>query len=1168
MKALVTFLYVVSSFFFVVSCGSAGEDSSVPVEKDIIGVVLTEESNPVDGATVTIFKSTKSKGLSTSSTNGDGEYFFESLENGTYSILAEHEGKKGVAQNISYATSFSESIIASPITLYGTKQLMGTVLLNGETPQEDVYASVIGTDLIVTSNAQGEFSLDGVPVGDMSVELVKIGLKTISTSIEIVTSNASIIDLGDFSIVSEDRTGTLTGFVELEGKSNHGDVLVTALDYDETATSNTSGVFSMELPLGTFSSFEFSAVDFTTKIVEGAYEITEGGTTDIGTVVLIAGANTIEGQVTLYGKTDYEGVSVVVQGTNFQTTTDESGDYQIEHVPLGDYTLVFSYPNASTVLKVVTVEAADSIQVASVELQPAGHMKGIFNLDLLTDYSEIQVVPVSGIYSYEFLTLENGAYEFSNLPIGVYVITGSRIGFDDFVIQNVTVNEGVTTDVGLNTLIDSIDPISTDDAEDTWVNTDVTLNLTAEDSGVGVSTINYIMDSTTFSVSENGPPVYTDEGIHSLVYWAVDRSGNEELQHTATTIRIDKSIQIVSMSEDTNGVKKGKGDTVHLSVDTAEPLGEVNILIENLDLELKDDGQNGDESSGDGVYSLTFTIDETIDANSDRMTVSFVDKATNTTMDVLIADISLDGIAPIAPQGVDLVPTSHEIEVIWDKNSEDDIAGYNVWKSSSKDGAFVQLNTSLVTSNSYIDDGLTNVEIFYYYVTAQDENGNISTDSESTFGFAASYRGGTLISSENWDPDDNPFIIVGDVIVDEAAVITIQPGALIWGFLDGHLIAEGQIKALGKEDNKITFVSFFDLGDEGYWKGVTVKTDVTSVSTESDILENGSVFDHCVITDAEYGISIEDGGSAIIKNTELSGNNGGVYLLDSGMSFIHDNQIKLNTQSGIIGDASENGVTQRVTINDNQINTNVEYGINFLGHISGTIRDFTIQGNAIGDNAIGGIRTSDINESTFTTNVIKANTFSNSDLFTIDGTVGLILSGETNEAIENSFLGHHTGLKMVDSVSNTIKNNTFKSNSPWAISMSDGTINNLIERNDIILNSNGIRIGVSTIKMTVLNNLIRYNHIVANSGLAVLINSGPQDEIEFNNIFNNNSTGVNQVTTGVKIDMDFDSNYWNTPNPKTVKTYIYDFYDNPDLGKVGHEPFLEKLVNGGVSIDE
>ena len=61
---------------------------------------------------------------------------------------------------------------------------------------------------------------------------------------------------------------------------------------------------------------------------------------------------------------------------------------------------------------------------------------------------------------------------------------------------------------------------------------------------------------------------------------------------------------------------------------------------------------------------------------------------------------------------------------------------------------------------------------------------------------------------------------------------------------------------------------------------------------------------------------------------------------------------------------------------------------------------------------------------------------------------------------------------------------------------------------------------------------------------------------------------MNQVTTGVKIDMDFDSNYWNTPNPKTVKTYIYDFYDNPDLGKVGQEPFLAELVKGGVSIDE
>jgi len=289
--------------------------------------------------------------------------------------------------------------------------------------------------------------------------------------------------------------------------------------------------------------------------------------------------------------------------------------------------------------------------------------------------------------------------------------------------------------------------------------------------------------------------------------------------------------------------------------------------------------------------------------------------------------------------------------------------------------------------------------------------------------------------------------------------------------------------------------------------------------------------------------------------------------LDSGMSFIHDNQLKLNTESGIVGEASENGISELVTIKDNQINMNAEYGINFLGHTSGTIRSFTIEGNTIGDNEIGGIRTSGTNESAFTTNVIKANTFSNSELFITDGTVGLILSGDTNEAIENSFIGHHTGLKMVDSVSNTVKNNTFTANSPWAISMAGGTVSNLIERNDITLNSNGILIGVSTIKMDVLNNFIRYNHVVANSGLAFLINSGPQEEIEFNNIFNNNITGVNQVEVGVNMDIEFDSNYWNMNNPNTVKTYIYDFYDNDDLGKIVVEPFLEDLVDAGVSIE-
>ena len=60
---------------------------------------------------------------------------------------------------------------------------------------------------------------------------------------------------------------------------------------------------------------------------------------------------------------------------------------------------------------------------------------------------------------------------------------------------------------------------------------------------------------------------------------------------------------------------------------------------------------------------------------------------------------------------------------------------------------------------------------------------------------------------------------------------------------------------------------------------------------------------------------------------------------------------------------------------------------------------------------------------------------------------------------------------------------------------------------------------------------------------------------------------MNQVEVGVNMDIEFDSNYWNMNNPNTVKTYIYDFYDNDDLGKIVVEPFLEDLVDAGVSIE-
>ncbi|MDB5085699.1 MAG: hypothetical protein JWN30_2585 [Bacilli bacterium] len=91
--------------------------------------------------------------------------------------------------------------------------------------------------------------------------------------------------------------------------------------------------------------------------------------------------------------------------------------------------------------------------------------------------------------------------------------------------------------------VDKTPPITTDNAPSSWVNQDVTVNLTASDGGSGVAATYYTVDG---GQQQSGTVVsLTTEGVHTLTYWSVDNAGNIETQHTAT-VKIDKTAPVSS----------------------------------------------------------------------------------------------------------------------------------------------------------------------------------------------------------------------------------------------------------------------------------------------------------------------------------------------------------------------------------------------------------------------------------------------------------------------------------------------------------------------------------------------------------------------------------------------------------------------------------------------
>jgi len=79
---------------------------------------------------------------------------------------------------------------------------------------------------------------------------------------------------------------------------------------------------------------------------------------------------------------------------------------------------------------------------------------------------------------------------------------------------------------------------------------------------------------------------------------------------------------------------------------------------------------------------------------------------------------------PSPPSGLRTATGDNFIELFWDENREADIAGYNVYVSSSYDGRYEYLESTI--SGYFYDDGARNGNLYYYAVSAYDYDGNES----------------------------------------------------------------------------------------------------------------------------------------------------------------------------------------------------------------------------------------------------------------------------------------------------------------------------------------------------------------------------------------------------------------------------------------------------------
>lgn len=259
---------------------------------------------------------------------------------------------------------------------------------------------------------------------------------------------------------------------------------------------------------------------------------------------------------------------------------------------------------------------------------------------------------------------------------------------------------------------------------------------------------------------------------------------------------------------------------------------------------------------------------------------------------------------------------------------------------------------------------------------------------------------GTISSNTNWIKANNPYIVNGNLTVDSAITLTIEPGVIVRVDSNMSFVVHGRIKAEGTDLDTIKFTTNSTTPNKNAWQGLTLNSKVmfdsnvvkycrfehsaTAIANWSYYLQiNNSVFANnkigllnikgrpnikqSLVTNNDTGVYNTEVGNSIeycvftfnnvgyfdtsnrgfrIKDNEFNYNKiGACYIGDEKTNFPAENTFKGNVQYGVYVNYREPGKMYSIRANLMIYNGTAVYVNNVVG---GYIYTNTIAYNNIG----------------------------------------------------------------------------------------------------------------------------------------------------------------------------------------------------------------------------
>lgn len=329
---------------------------------------------------------------------------------------------------------------------------------------------------------------------------------------------------------------------------------------------------------------------------------------------------------------------------------------------------------------------------------------------------------------------------------------------------------------------------------------------------------------------------------------------------------------------------------------------------------------------------------------------------------------------------------------------------------------------------------------------------------------------GHVYNDTVWTLANSPYWVVGNVVVESGVTLTIEPGVEVRFNVDCGLHVNGDLDAIGNNNNIIKFTSNKTLPSRGDWTGIRIEAtghgdiefcDVTygsdgihisssanNIIANCDVLFNSwrgihltysasyNIIANCnVSSNGDNGIYLESlSNNNSITNCIVSENNDGIEF-DTTLDNTIDNCDVFNNDDGIEINSSSN-----ITVTNTRSSSNNRNGMYIFSLLNGCIKNCEM--------------TSNINRTGIWLSSSQNNNIMNCTI--LNNRIGFTLESSSNNEISGcnvSYSKEGDGIYMYRSSNNIVTNCEFSYNKNYGIELPASSNNNLIHHNKFVSNT-------------------------------------------------------------------------------------------------------------------